>query len=61
MTGVQGVCKNNLLLIDDYGLAVIDVEQRDDLLEILEDRHGMQSTLVTSHLPVAHCMKSLER
>jgi DNA replication protein DnaC len=46
--------KTNLLLIDDYGLAVLDVEQRHDLLEILEDRHGIQSTLVTSQLPVDH-------
>ena len=46
--------KTNLLLIDDYGLAVLNVEQRHDLLEILEDRHGIQSTLVTSQLPVDH-------
>ncbi len=29
-------------------------EQRRDLLEIMEDRHGRRSTMVTSQLPVEH-------
>ena len=41
-----------LLILDDWGLAVLaDTEQR-DLLEILEDRHQRVSTLVTSQVPV---------
>jgi len=30
----------------------LTAEQRHDLLEIVEDRHGNRSTLVTSQLPV---------
>ena len=37
---------------DDWGLAKLTAEQRRDLLEILEDRHGSRSTIVTSQLPL---------
>ena len=46
--------KADLLVLDDYGLMQLGREQRHDLLEILEDRHGLKSTLVTSQLPVDH-------
>lgn len=46
--------KADLLVLDDYGLEQLDREKRHDLLEILEDRHGLKSTLVTSQLPVDH-------
>jgi DNA replication protein DnaC len=39
-------------LLDDWGLAKLNAEQRRDLLELLEDRHGIRSTIVTSQLPV---------
>ena len=51
---LQGFAKVNLLLLDDYGLTTLDADQRHDLLEILEDRHAIHSTLVTSQLPVEH-------
>ncbi|BHH84358.1 IS21-like element helper ATPase IstB [Desulforhopalus sp. 52FAK] len=46
--------KADLLVLDDYGLDHLNREQRHDLLEILEDRHGLKSTMVTSQLPVDH-------
>ena len=46
--------KTDLLILDDYGLSPFTREQRYDFLEILEDRHGLRSTLVTSQLPVEH-------
>jgi DNA replication protein DnaC len=39
-------------LLDDWGLATLNPEQRRDLLDILDDRHGLRSTIVTSQLPV---------
>ena len=42
----------DLLILDDSGLAPLDAGARHDLLEILEDRYGRRSTLVTSQLPV---------
>ena len=44
----------DLLVLDDWGLDKFIKEQRHDLLEILEDRHGLRSTLITSQLPVKH-------
>jgi DNA replication protein DnaC len=48
------LAKTDLLLIDDWGLTTLDSEARRDLLELLDDRHGQCSTLVTSQLPVEH-------
>jgi DNA replication protein DnaC len=44
--------KTQLLVIDDWGLATMNEQQRQDLLEILDDRHNQSSTIVTSQLPV---------
>lgn len=41
-----------LLILDDWGLAPMTAEQRRDLLEIVDDRHGRASTIVTSQVPV---------
>jgi len=46
------LAKADLLIIDDWGLAPLDDEQRRDLLEIMDDRHINRSTLITSQLPV---------
>jgi DNA replication protein DnaC len=46
--------RTDLLVLDDWGLDKFVKEQRHDLLEILEDRHGLRSTLITSQLPVKH-------
>lgn len=51
---LAGFAKTDLLVLDDYGLAKLSREQRHDLLEILEDRHNVRSTLITSQLPVEH-------
>ena len=42
----------DLLILDDWGLEPLDAAARHDLLEILEDRYGHRSTIVTSQLPV---------
>ena len=41
-----------LLILDDWGLSVLSPSERRDLLEIIEDRHGRASTIVTSQVPV---------
>lgn len=42
-----------LLILDDWGLESLEDQARHDLLEILEDRYGRRSTIVTSQLPVS--------
>ena len=49
---INTLARTQLLILDDWGLVKLTTEQRRDLLEILEDRHGARSTLATSQLPV---------
>ena len=53
------LARADLVVLDDFGLAPLSDEARHDLLEILEDRHGRHSTLVTSQLPVGSWHESL--
>lgn len=46
--------RTDLIVLDDWGLSSLDAEARCDLLELLGDRHGRRSTLVTSQLPLDH-------
>ena len=46
--------KVDVLLLDDWGLAPMTPEARHDLLEIIDDRHGRKSTIVTSQIPTDH-------
>ena len=46
------IAKTDLVVIDDWGLAPLTDLERRDLLEIMEDRHGIRSTLITSQYPV---------
>ncbi len=46
------LAKTDVLILDDWGLAKLTPDNRRDLLEILEDRHGARSTLATSQLPI---------
>lgn len=51
---MAGFAKTDLIILDDWGLAKFTAEQRRDLLELIDDRHGNRSTVVTSQLPVDH-------
>lgn len=46
------LAKTRVLILDDFGLATLTDPERRDLLEIIEDRHGTASTIITSQLPV---------
>src|SRR5690606_7471915 len=45
--------KSQVLIIDDWGLTPLKESHRRDILEILEDRHGKASTVITSQLPLS--------
>jgi DNA replication protein DnaC len=51
---LKSLAQVELLILDDWGLAPLSGEQARDMLEILEDRHGRKSTIITSQLPVEH-------
>ena len=46
--------KADLLILDDWGPDRLSANQRRDLMEIVEDRYGRGSTLITSQLPLDH-------
>ena len=48
---LQQLAKTQLLIIDDWGLETLKPAQRNDLMEIMDDRHGDTSTVVISQLP----------
>jgi len=45
------LAKADVLVLDDWGLASVGPSERRDLNEIMDDRYGLRSTLITSQLP----------
>ena len=48
------LAKTDLIVLDDWGLQKLSAPQRNDLMEIIEDRYGLRSTLIASQLPIEH-------
>jgi DNA replication protein DnaC len=48
---MKRLLRTKVLILDDFGLAPLAQAERHDLLEIIEDRHGISSTIVTTQLP----------
>jgi len=44
--------RQDLLILDDFGLKALDTLNRHSFMEIIEDRHGKRSTIIASQLPV---------
>ena len=49
---LSALSRTDVIVLDDWGLAPFTDDQRRDMLEILEDRHGRRSTVVTSQIPL---------
>lgn len=49
---LASLSKKRLLVLDDWGLAPLNDEQRRDLLELVEERHGRGSLIIVSQVPV---------
>ena len=49
---IAQLAKTDLLILDDFGLQPLDNQNRAALMELIEDRHGRKSTIITSQLPV---------
>ncbi len=45
------IARLDVLVLDDFGMSPLDATERRDLYEIMEDRHGLRSTIATSQLP----------
>ena len=57
---LAGYNRTDVLVLDDWGLSPLGPENRRDLLEILDDRYGCRSTLITSQLPVSKWYEYLD-
>lgn len=56
---IRQLAKTDLLIFDDWGLETLSLGQRNDMLEMMEDRHGYKSTLITSQLPISKWHQSI--
>lgn len=52
MSEIIKIERQQLLILDDFGMQPLDAQGRASLMEIIEDRHGKSSTIITSQLPV---------
>lgn len=48
------LAQTDLLILDDFGMKVLDGQQLLDFMEIIEERHGQKATIIASQLPVAN-------
>jgi DNA replication protein DnaC len=53
-TRLASLAKTDLLILDDWALAPLNQAERNDLLEVLDERVGTRATVITSQLPVEH-------
>ena len=51
---LRSLLRIDLIIIDDWGTALLTDEERRDLFEIVEDRYDRRSTLIAAQLPVEH-------
>jgi DNA replication protein DnaC len=45
--------RQHIFIIDDFGIQPLDAHSRSALMEIIEDRHGKSSTIITSQVPIS--------
>ncbi len=50
---INRIEKQQLLILDDFGIQPLDAPNRSALMEIIEDRHGKSSIVITSQVPVS--------
>jgi len=56
---LQNLAKLDVLILDDWGLEPLDGAQRNDLMEIMDDRNGSSSTIIISQLPTDQWYQSI--
>jgi DNA replication protein DnaC len=50
---MKRIAKAELMIIDDFGLAPLTEQEKQDLVEVAEERYSIGSTIITSQLPVS--------
>ena len=49
---LSGIAKTDLIILDDWGIGQLKQTERIDILEILEERHALKSTIISGQLPI---------
>lgn len=50
---IEKIGKVELLILDDFGLQAFDTQDRETLMDIIDDRHAKKSTIISSQIPVS--------
>lgn len=50
---MEKTAKTDVLILDDFGLMPLQGQELIDMMEIIEDRHGLKSTIIASQIPFA--------
>jgi len=53
LKSLEKIAKVELLIVDDWGLAAVEGQAANDLMDVIDDRAGIRSTIVASQLPVS--------
>lgn len=56
---IKRIEKQQVLILDDFGLKPMDANARMALMEIIEDRHQRYATIITTQLPIKHWHESI--
>ena len=54
------IAQTDPLILDDFGMRILDGQQLLDFMEIIEDRHGPKATITISQLPVADWYEAMK-
>jgi DNA replication protein DnaC len=50
---LEKIARTDVLILDDWGISALEVQAANDLMDVIDDRAGRSSTIVTSQLPVS--------
>ena len=50
---MNGLKRTELLILDDFGMSPMSLDETKDFLEIIEDRYQVGSTIILSQLPIS--------
>jgi DNA replication protein DnaC len=53
LKALEKIARIDLLILDDWGISALEVQAANDLMDVIDDRAGRSSTIVTSQLPVS--------
>ena len=53
LKSLEKLARVDLLILDDWGLAAVEGQAANDLMDVIDDRAGVRSTIVASQLPVS--------